>query len=114
MADNQGVKHSFDFTSIVRSIATDADKNSNGHYLNEDVQKLLFHQIRWEIMYKKHIILLISIGLLTLYISCYFKWQYKVITSDVMAYWFLAIVDSCSVLIISDMIYTKKKYLDDM
>ena len=46
MADNQGVKHSFDFTSIVRSIATDADKNSNGHYLNEDVQKLLFHQIR--------------------------------------------------------------------
>ena len=44
--DNQEVKHSFDFTSIVRSIATDADKNSNGHYLNEDVQKLLFHQIR--------------------------------------------------------------------
>lgn len=91
MADNQGVKHSFDFTSIVRSIATDADKNSNGHYLNEDVQKLLFHQIRWEIMYKKHVILLISIGLLTLSISCYFKWQYKVITSDVMAFISIAI-----------------------
>lgn len=89
--DNQEVKHSFDFTSIVRSIATDADKNSNGHYLNEDVQKLLFHQIRWEIMYKKNVILLISIGLLTLSISCYFKWQYKVITSDVMAFISIAI-----------------------
>ena len=44
--DNQGVKHSFDFNSIVRSIAIDVDKNSNGHYLNEDVQKSLLHQIR--------------------------------------------------------------------
>ena len=110
-------------------------------------------------MYKKHVILLISIGILTLSISCYFKWQYKVITSDVMAFisiaiglyiaaisfqfgnkmseymkkqdkrvptkthmgvlctylkyatytGFLAIVDSCSVLIISDMTYTEKK-----
>ena len=44
--DNQGVKHSFDFNSIVRSISIDANKNSNGHYLNEDVQKLLLREIR--------------------------------------------------------------------
>ena len=44
--DNQGVKHSFDFNSIVRSISIDANKNSNGHYSNEDIQKLLLRQIR--------------------------------------------------------------------
>ena len=42
-------------------------------------------------MYKKHVILLISIGLLTLSISWYFKWQYKVIASDVMAFISIAI-----------------------
>ena len=42
-------------------------------------------------MYKKHAILLISIGILTLSISSYFKWQYKVITSDVMAFILIAI-----------------------
>ena len=110
-------------------------------------------------MYKKHVILLISIGLLTLSISWYFKWQYKVITSDVMSFisiaiglyiaaisfqfgnkmseymkkqdkriptkthmgvlctylkyatytGFLAIIDSCGVLIVSSMTYIEKK-----
>lgn len=110
-------------------------------------------------MYKKHVILLISIGLLTLSISWYFKWQYKVIASDVMSFisiaiglyiaaisfqfgnkmseymkkqdkriptkthmgvlctylkyatytGFLAIIDSCGVLIVSSMTYIEKK-----
>ena len=110
-------------------------------------------------MYKKHVILLISIGLLTLSISWYFKWQYKVIASDVMSFIsiaiglyiaaisfqfgnkmseymkkqdkriptkthmgvlctylkyatytrFLAIIDSCGVLIVSSMTYIEKK-----
>ena len=44
--DAQGIKHSFDFSSIIKSITIDAKKNSNGHYVNEDVQRLLLHQIR--------------------------------------------------------------------
>ena len=110
-------------------------------------------------MYKKHVILLIIVGILVFFVSWHFELQYKVIASDVMAFisiaiglyiaaisfqfgskmseymkrqdekvhtkthmgvlcaylkyatytGFLAIVDSCSVLIISNMTYIEKK-----
>ena len=44
--DDNGIEHSFDFSSIIKSISIEPSKNENGQYFAKDVKKHLLSEIR--------------------------------------------------------------------
>lgn len=44
--DDYGIEHSFNFSSIIKSILININKNENGHYSEKEVIKLLLLEIR--------------------------------------------------------------------